>query len=271
MKNKILKNSIIMLLLLSISFIYAQTQDEDGNPDAMIKLAEDSEWTGNNIFNEDGTDQTIEGSTEGETIIYHIKVENDIDNPQSMPDRIKITGTAGDENWEVKYYDDINGGNDITSSVIVGWETDYLPPQAYVVLRAEVTPKEANSGDSFELSIEALSTNNDSKKDVVKAITSLSGIEENNNNMVRNIKLIATDETIKVEYSLAKITDVSIVVYDIQGKKIKNLIKGKQKEGLHSIVWNKTDNQNNKIANGVYLVVLNINRETIVKKAIVTR
>jgi len=56
-----------------------------------------------------------------------------------------------------------------------------------------------------------------------------------------------------LSYSLAHETEVSIVVYDILGKKIQTLVEGKQKAGSYTIHWNGTDESGASVPSGVYL------------------
>jgi hypothetical protein len=52
--------------------------------------------------------------------------------------------------------------------------------------------------------------------------------------------------------SLGDVTDVSMVVYDVQGRHIKTLVNGALPSGNHSISWNGRDDAGNGVANGVY-------------------
>ncbi|OQX56612.1 MAG: hypothetical protein B5M53_00645, partial [Candidatus Cloacimonas sp. 4484_209] len=74
-----------------------------------------------------------------------------------------------------------------------------------------------------------------------------------------------------ITYSIAKPGNVSLVIYDISGKQIKNLIQGKKETGFHTAKWNGCDNNNQKLATGVYFTRLVAGDFTSVKKVILVR
>ncbi|NIA22924.1 MAG: T9SS type A sorting domain-containing protein [Proteobacteria bacterium] len=55
-----------------------------------------------------------------------------------------------------------------------------------------------------------------------------------------------------INYSVAKSGHVTLNVYDMSGKLVKTLVNGNVNAGTHSVVWNRTDSRNNKVAGGVY-------------------
>ncbi len=55
-----------------------------------------------------------------------------------------------------------------------------------------------------------------------------------------------------IEYVLAKRTTVSINIYDIQGRFVKNIENGEKVAGSHSIIWNGNDENGNLVSSGVY-------------------
>ncbi len=74
-----------------------------------------------------------------------------------------------------------------------------------------------------------------------------------------------------INYSVAKSGHVTLNVYDMSGKLVKTLINGNVNAGTHSVVWNRTDNSNNKVAGGVYFYKMNANNGTLTKKMIVVK
>ncbi len=69
-----------------------------------------------------------------------------------------------------------------------------------------------------------------------------------------------------IKYCLPAKSEVSIEIYDIGGKKIKELAKGIKSAGEHTTYW-KTDN----ISNGVYFCVFKSEKEQLVKKFVVIK
>lgn len=55
-----------------------------------------------------------------------------------------------------------------------------------------------------------------------------------------------------IHYALVEGSDVSITVFDIDGRKINNLISSKQSSGSHSIRWNGTDQSGSPVSAGIY-------------------
>ncbi|MCF7811979.1 S8 family peptidase [bacterium] len=59
-------------------------------------------------------------------------------------------------------------------------------------------------------------------------------------------------ETI-INYSITKTGAVSIVVYDVQGRKIRELTSGQQIEGKHHVVWDGCNTNGQPVSSGIYL------------------
>lgn len=127
---------IVLLSMGIVSSITGQVY----RPDNLIALNSDlSDIVGADIYNTDGTNQTKEDTVALEhTATFYIKIEND----GSASDVIIVTGPAGDASWDIKYFDDLTGGNNITSQVTsTGWATQSLSPGTeFAYLRVEVTP-----------------------------------------------------------------------------------------------------------------------------------
>ena len=55
-----------------------------------------------------------------------------------------------------------------------------------------------------------------------------------------------------IHLSLGEATEVSIVVYDVRGKRLRTVVNGTLPSGDHRIPWNGRDEADNTVANGVY-------------------
>ena len=62
-----------------------------------------------------------------------------------------------------------------------------------------------------------------------------------------------------IKFSIPVFSDVKIVVFDILGREIKNLVNGIQPAGTHQISWNGKDNNGNSVASGVYFYSMTAN------------
>jgi len=57
-----------------------------------------------------------------------------------------------------------------------------------------------------------------------------------------------------------------VSIYDIYGKKVKDLINGYMQPGRYNITWNCTDNNGSTVDNGMYICILRSNEKTITRK-----
>jgi len=60
----------------------------------------------------------------------------------------------------------------------------------------------------------------------------------------------------QIKYAIKKRGDVSIKIYDIAGKSVRNLIMDNQEIGIHIINWDGRDDMNHKLPAGVYFCSL---------------
>jgi len=58
-------------------------------------------------------------------------------------------------------------------------------------------------------------------------------------------------------------------VYDISGRRVCVLREGKQKAGIYTLQWNGRDNNNVKLASGVYFIRFEADKYTDSKKAVI--
>ncbi len=59
-----------------------------------------------------------------------------------------------------------------------------------------------------------------------------------------------------ISYELAQSTLISLKIFDISGRLIKTIFKGKQKAGYHSASWNGNDNREQAVSSGMYFLRL---------------
>ena len=64
---------------------------------------------------------------------------------------------------------------------------------------------------------------------------------------------------------------VTLVIYNIQGKKIKTLVNGKQNAGVYKITWNATNDYGERVSTGIYIYRLITEKYTSTKKMIVLK
>ena len=56
-----------------------------------------------------------------------------------------------------------------------------------------------------------------------------------------------------LRYQLPEANMVTVKIYDMAGREVKNLIGQQQSQGLHSIQWNGTNNLGKAVSAGIYL------------------
>ena len=59
--------------------------------------------------------------------------------------------------------------------------------------------------------------------------------------------------TTSVSYQLPDDGKVEVVIYNMMGELIKNLVDEKQNSGRNSIIWNATNNDGNQVSAGLYI------------------
>ena len=58
------------------------------------------------------------------------------------------------------------------------------------------------------------------------------------------------------EYQLSEACELRIAVFDILGKEVKTIVKGKKSGGFHSSYWDGNNNAGKPVPSGIYLLYL---------------
>ncbi len=61
-----------------------------------------------------------------------------------------------------------------------------------------------------------------------------------------------------IRYDTIEKQNVSIIIYNVLGEKVKNLFRGFSKKGMNFVQWNGRDNSGRLSASGIYIYVINI-------------
>ncbi|MBT8390870.1 MAG: T9SS type A sorting domain-containing protein [Ignavibacteriaceae bacterium] len=92
----------------------------------------------------------------------------------------------------------------------------------------------------------------------------ISGIEDNDNslpdrfNLYNNYPNPFNPET-KIKFVLPTESKVSIIIYNILGKEITDLISDTRKSGEYEINWDGTDNSGSRVPSGIYIITMKAN------------
>lgn len=74
-----------------------------------------------------------------------------------------------------------------------------------------------------------------------------------------------------ISFSLKKNSNVSIIVYNIKGQKVKTLVSDNYNQGNHSVIWNGLDDNNQAVSSGMYFYRMVTDEFTSTKKAIMMK
>ena len=64
---------------------------------------------------------------------------------------------------------------------------------------------------------------------------------------------------------------MKVIIYDVLGNKVKDLINTVQKKGHHQVIWNGTNNQNKSVSSGMYYYQIDTEDFRDIKRMILVR
>ncbi|MCK4395641.1 T9SS type A sorting domain-containing protein [candidate division WOR-3 bacterium] len=106
----------------------------------------------------------------------------------------------------------------------------------------------------------------------------LIGVEENPGNLLPPLVFALgqsssnpTRENVVIEYQLSTTQKVSLNVYNVSGRLVKQLVEAEEQAGTHKVSWNGRDQRGNPVASGVYFYQLKGENKRLTRKFIVTR
>jgi hypothetical protein len=74
-----------------------------------------------------------------------------------------------------------------------------------------------------------------------------------------------------IEYDIPEYTNVSIVVYDLLGRKIKQLVNEYKEAGTYQVIWNGRDSNNKRVSSGYYFYQMTTVNFVEVKKLLIQK
>jgi Secretion system C-terminal sorting domain len=77
--------------------------------------------------------------------------------------------------------------------------------------------------------------------------------------------------TTKIDYYVPKTSLVSLKIYDLMGRQIKNLIEEEQIKGNHSVTWDGTNDENRKVTSSIYFYKLETRENRIIRKMVLIK
>ncbi len=74
-----------------------------------------------------------------------------------------------------------------------------------------------------------------------------------------------------IRYFIPQKSRVKLNIYNVRGQKVKTLLDSDMEKGQYQIVWNGNNNQNKKVASGMYFYKLESNKQAVVKKCLLIK
>jgi len=75
----------------------------------------------------------------------------------------------------------------------------------------------------------------------------------------------------RIQFGIPAAQTVKLAIYDILGRKIKELINGTLPAGTHAVTWNGTSKSGQKVSSGIYFYVLVTQEQQLVRKMILNK
>lgn len=228
-------------------------------PDGLVKLATEALWTGDNVYNTTGLNQTKRLTVLSATLArYRVGIQND----GTAADTIAVAGPASDADWTLTYFDAPTGGTDVTAAVTGpgGLAIGPLAPGAVSVLRIEVLPRFGlPDGTAKTVAITARSVAVPARTDVVRTITTTGTpvvlAAGATTAQVSGLAAIPTAGGAQIVFSLAAAADVDARVLNMAGRTVRSLVIGKAStQGANTLLWNTQSDRGLRVPNGTYLV-----------------
>jgi hypothetical protein len=77
--------------------------------------------------------------------------------------------------------------------------------------------------------------------------------------------------TLTIAYELDRARDVHVAIYTVRGERVRTLLMRQQQAGPHRIQWNGTNEHGQKIASGIYLIVIRSEGWKVHQKAVLLK
>ncbi|GAB4179643.1 MAG: hypothetical protein Kow00108_15750 [Calditrichia bacterium] len=77
--------------------------------------------------------------------------------------------------------------------------------------------------------------------------------------------------TTTIRFGLHEPSTISLDIFSITGQHVKNLVRDTYPEGIHEVMWDGTDSQNQPVASGVYIYKLTAPKQTLSGKMVLMK
>jgi hypothetical protein len=180
-------------------------------------------------------------------------------------DLIGFPLTVGDHVRSTPFADDVDNDGDI-DVVLAGWDSnvwiwDFAAP--YSAAAAQWPTLKNNSMRNGNYHYRAAEpTDVDPEPDVEAAVPARPVLSQNVPNPFNPITAI--------EYGVPAggggMVDVYLHIYDVQGRRVRDLVQGPQRPGMHTALWDGRVNAGRRVQTGVYFYRLLVGAESVTRK-----
>lgn len=77
--------------------------------------------------------------------------------------------------------------------------------------------------------------------------------------------------TTTIVFGLPEAQKITLTIYNVQGKKVTELVNGVMKAGFHRVIWNGCNTLGQKVSSGIYIYELRAGDKRLVKKMLLTK
>jgi hypothetical protein len=80
--------------------------------------------------------------------------------------------------------------------------------------------------------------------------------------------------TTRIEYGIpagATLVDVQLEIYDVQGRRVRTLIRGQEAPGMHASIWDGRDDSGQRMQSGIYFYRLQAGDQTLTRKMMLVK
>ena len=78
-------------------------------------------------------------------------------------------------------------------------------------------------------------------------------------------------ESVAIEYTVPRVSEVSIAVYNTQGRLVRHIRFDRQAAGARTVSWDGRDGTGQRVGPGVYFVRINTSLGSVTKKLVLRR
>ncbi|MEO0091239.1 MAG: T9SS type A sorting domain-containing protein [candidate division WOR-3 bacterium] len=101
------------------------------------------------------------------------------------------------------------------------------------------------------------------------------GIIEDISNEFTNVTSLNTPNPsrrdVRISFNLSQPSKINLRIYDAAGRLVKTLIDSHLSEGTYNFIWNRTDENNREVAEGIYFYTIETESSRLTKKLIITK